>query len=638
VATPIDLTPAPAATPAAPTPTQTAQTTSTQAGQNPPTVGAPQGPTGLFTVDQTTEAAAKEVQNANINTAAVWDQINKQQAIVDRYTTGDLKQDAIANPQTLASANATLQTLQNSLSSAQQRVETANAAYSTSLTNAIKANQVDPSQVALAKAQADAATSNADTAAKQVQVLQDGAPSQRALVSAQAGQAAATAAANQASADATKLKAGPEADQLKAQAAALDAQAKSTLDQLPGLIEKTKADTSLTVAQAGLTDANSDLAKANTVKVGADTDLVKAQTDYQKATTTGLLPAQVVETQARAGSEAATAQATLEGIQQKKLGPAYGLQDQIDAINKIAGQVFGPGGTGDPNHANDLLQQYVTATLGGTTIGAASAAAANAQQNIFGTQAAMQNQQVQAAASRANQYAGLAGTTLGQLSQLNQYAPKGSTAMAGAFRGVMDEMAQRLQAPQFQAPQAPQAPELPTFLQGFTAGHRAASATAAQAVSAAGGGQGGGAPPINININGQPAGGAGPPSPYSGPMAIDPSTGQPWATPTGMPGAAYMDYRPGTRDWPAGPPQPLASGSGAPQGGAPQPTVSPQSNAGGQTPQQAFNAGFASNAPTLPNYLNSLTNPMSMLTTAQGLANYNQGPGNGTPQAGSLYY
>src|SRR5262245_42610159 len=66
---------APAPAQPAPTPQQTAQATAAAGGQQTPQIGTGQGPGGLFTVDQTTAQAAKDVQDANVQVAAIWQQI-----------------------------------------------------------------------------------------------------------------------------------------------------------------------------------------------------------------------------------------------------------------------------------------------------------------------------------------------------------------------------------------------------------------------------------------------------------------------------------------------------------------------------------------------------------------------------------
>src|SRR5215471_12059524 len=182
-----------------------------------PSLGYPQGPGGQYTVDQILAGSDQELQQANVQVAEIWDQIRQQQSVLDRaqqaVAGGDVTQQGA-----LTAATSQINTLYTSLSQAEQRVETANAARATTLQKAIDSNQLTPSQVDLAKAQTAKASADADTAKAQAQVLTDGAPGQRALVAAQAGQASAAAAAQQATADATRLKAGPEADQLKAQA------------------------------------------------------------------------------------------------------------------------------------------------------------------------------------------------------------------------------------------------------------------------------------------------------------------------------------------------------------------------------------------------------------------------------------
>jgi hypothetical protein len=54
---------------------------------------------------------------------------------------------------------------------------------------------------------------------------------------------------------------------------------------------------------------------------------------------------------------------------------------------------------------------------------------------------------------------------LGTLAGMNANAPAGSTAMAGAFGDVMNQMQSRLQSPQFAGPATPTAPDLPALLQ-----------------------------------------------------------------------------------------------------------------------------------------------------------------------------
>jgi hypothetical protein len=508
--------------------------------QTAPAVGKPQGPSGMYTVDQSTAAAAAEVQAANVQVADIWSKVHDAQANVDKLQNDPA---TVANPQQLTAATSTLNTLYNTLSSAEQRIQTANAAYSTSLGKAIDQNLVDPSQIDLVKSQASKADADAATARAQAQVLTDGAPGQRALVAAQAGQASASAAAQQATADATTAKTPAEVQQLQAQASALTAQANQTNALLPGLIDKQKAEVGLTQAQTGLTGAQSDLAQAQAGQAQANAGLINAQTAQTTAQTGTLLPAQAQLATAQAGlagtqgtNQLSQAAQNLAGIQQNLLGPMYGLQDRLNAIRSIQQQVFGPGGSGDPSEANDLLNQFTTASIAGTTPYAANVAAANAGLTAFGTQAGMYNAAQQALASRANALAGLGGNVLSTLGTMNANAPAGSTAMAGAFRDVMNyALNQQQQAQQQQAqafggtPQQPTAPALPALLQRLAPGPGGPPPMP----SAPGAGGPGGAQPMPNMPPGAPGiGGAQPmpnpagaaaPAPQASPMPFNPA-------------------------------------------------------------------------------------------------------------------
>jgi len=497
----------PAVNAASPVPAPAAVSNPATPAPTAPALGQP-GTGGQYTVDQILAGSDQELNQANQDVAKLWDQIRPLQGTVQglqqQAAAGDITKQAA-----LAAATSQLNTLYTSLSQAMQRVETANASRQQTLQKAIDSNQLTPSQVDLAKAQTTKAGADADLARTQGDVLQQGSQGQRDLVAAQAGLASQQGLLQQAQADAVNAKTPAEKAQLEAQANALQAQANQTNTLLPGLVAKQTAETGLTQAQTGLTDANSDLARANASKVGADAD-------YQRAVTGSLLPAQVGLTTAQAGlagaqgtSQLAGAASQLAGIQQNLLGPGlYGLQDKLNAIRAIQQQVFGPGGSGDPGEANDLLQQYATASISGTTPYEANVAAANAGLTAFGTQASLANAAQQAAASRANAYTGFGGNVLGTLAQMNANAPAGSTAMAGAFGDVMNQMQQRLQAPQFAGPTMPTAPQLPALLQKLAPG--AAGAPGATPAVNANSAVVPAAPqtsaPVTINIGGQAQG------------------------------------------------------------------------------------------------------------------------------------
>jgi len=499
----------------------------------PPSVGAPQGAGGMFTVDQATEQTAKEVQQANVDVTKIWDQVSAAKKTYD-----DLQaQGAAANPASVSAAASTLNAAYSTLSAAQQRVETANAAYSTSLTNAMKL--VDPNQVGLVQAQIAQADANAKQAGANAQVLLEGADTQKQKVAAEAGLASSQAAQAQAQADAINAKTPAEANQLNAQAALYGQQSNQIQQLLPGLVAKQQADNTLTQHQVSLTDATSDYYQANASKATADANLSNAQA-------TQTIPAQAGLYGAQAGYYGAETGATQAKTQQGLLGPAYGLADQVDYLKKyviptIQSQVFGPGGSGNVQDANDLLDQFTRATIGGTTPYAASVAAANYGQNIYGTQASMYNAAQQALASRANALSSLGGNILGTLGTMNANAPAGSTAMAAAFRDVMNYAgAQQQQAQQQFAQQLgfgqgagglqqPKAPALPAYLQQF--GNTAGAGVGGTPTNA----------PVTINIGGPQGGAPGAPAaPPAAPAA--PATPPVPATPPG----GFAAQQPGT--------------------------------------------------------------------------------------------
>jgi hypothetical protein len=588
--------PAPAPAPAAATPTGPAAGPPSPGGLN----------AGGYTVAQITAQSDQELLQANADVAKLWEGINAQRQAVADLQAGGLAADPTGSK--LQNATSQLNSQYSTLSAAMQRVETANASRATTLQKAIDAATLDPSQVDLAKAQASKATSDSDLSKTQRDVLDKGSQGQRDLVAAQATQASATAAASLATAAATTAKTPAEIDQLKAQARALGAQADQTEQLLPGLIEKQKAETGLTVAQTDLTGSQSSLAKAQAGQADAQSGLIKAQTKQTAATTDTLLPAQAGLATAQAGLATAQAASTTADIQKGLQGPTYGLQDQLKAILQIHDQIFGPGGSGTPDQrkqqANDLLEQYFNATVGGTTPYAASVAAANAGLTAYGTQMSGTNALQAAQASRANAYAGLAGTELGTLAGMNAYAPKGSTAMAGAYRSLMDDMAQRLGAPQFAAAPIPNAPALPAYLQGFAnpAGPGGAAPAgfmdtpAGRAAMAA-------ANPSLLATPGRPATApttAGAPPPAT-PVATNGAGPAPGSNYPG--GVAYTG---GVPPWLAqpGPSMPASIANYAQPGGA-------------VSPQQAFTQGFQANTPALPNVLSmyglNMPSPMQML-------------------------
>ena len=505
--------PAPAA-PAAPSPAAPAATTPAPAATTPTTsIGAPQGvdaqgnPTGQYTVAQILAPFDTEYQQASQAVLDANDRINGRHGAKDAngnplpdISGSGEGNNAIANPQAYS---ADLQ----AYSAAATRLAAANTNRANALNTAIQKQEITPTQVEVAQAQAKAFTAAAAKSDEETQILKDGADSQKQLVIATG--AKTVAEAQLAAANAAKAAATTPADVALATSQANQAQAVAdTTRQMADVnAKKVAADTTLTQHQVGLTDNQSDYYKSLGAEATPHAAYEDAQTAYQKALVPGAPALQAAQTQQAAGAGAqaqATAQATLESILQKQQGPTYGLQGQLPIVQQVLQNVFhNPANVGKSTDelnsmADDLYRQYTVATLGGTTIGQGAAATATAQQNNFATQMGGVNALQGAMASRANQFAQMGGNVLGTLAGMNYYAPKGSSAGAGAYQAMMDQMAQRLAGPQFAPVQLPQPPPLPTFLQAFAAGHQAGTAQA----TAQGNGQ---SPTINVNVNGQPA-------------------------------------------------------------------------------------------------------------------------------------
>lgn len=602
-------TPPPTSTAPPATPAQSAQGSAASAAQTPPAIGAPsgqlgpgqQGPapvvgqggyTGMYTPDQGTAQAAAAVQQANLNVAAAYQAIQDQQQKVDAARALSIGEDP--NGVKMQAAQSGLNAAYAQLSQAEDSLSTANTTYATSLNKF-----TDPQALAQAK-QATAAAQEAD--ARRALLTDDTPGGQRALNAAQAGAASAKAAADQASADAIRAKTPDEQRTLQAQADLYHQQASQISAQIgtpdnPGpLIRKANEEVNTQIATTGQVQSQTELNKATATRQNADANLSNAQADAQRALIAAGYPAaQTAQAQGAAAQSQATAAQTLEDIQAKKLGPAYGLDDKMKAaVAAIQNHIFGPGGTGNVQDANDLLGQFLTATLGGTNVFEASKAAAGQESINYGTQMAGVNALQAAQANRAGTLGSLTGNTLGTLAGMNAYAPKGSDAMAQAFAGVMGAMANKLTGPQFGPVQIPNPPPLPGFLAGFAAGHQAGSGQAAAQGAGTGGGQA--APTVNINVNGQPSGGPGVGATFN-----------PQASTAAMNAAGFMDTPQGRAA--------MVGGTGA--GPTPAP-VAPAAPAGPASPNPY--ASYSSPPPInqdVPSFLGqyglNLPNPMAVL-------------------------
>ena len=472
----------------------------TQPQANP--IGAPQGANGTYTVQQITAASDAEVLQAQQNATAIWAQIQPLQQQASSLQ-NELQQtpDPIKQ-QTLTAITNNLNNLYNNYSVAETTLAQAQQRRADSLTTAQKNGIVDPAQADLLAAETDKAGKDANYASVQADVLKNGAQGARDLVAAQAGYQNALAAASKQTAPAQADYYNGLANQAQAQADTIAKQGGVYVAQAQQIQDLISPQSDLMKAQAAANTASSRLSEAQAADVSAKTQAG-----------VGLLGGQTAA-QYGAGAQAASVAGT------NLLGPLYGLQDRLQAIRDIHDQFFGPGSGLTPEdatkQANSAMQDYFQSSVAGTTPYAASVAAANAGLTQFGTQASMYNAAQSALASRANALAGLGGNVLSTLGTMNANAPAGSTAMAAAFKNVMDyALAQQGQAAQqaaqqFGGPvQQPSAPALPPLLQKLA-------------------GVGGGAPTA-----GAPAPAGGMPMPAVNPAPVVPGQPNPAGPATG---------------------------------------------------------------------------------------------------------
>src|SRR5215472_1970720 len=485
--------------------------------KNPPTTqtqtGPVQGPTQVPDITKQDAAYQAVVQTARDDIdRARQDVLTINQNITDTQNKINALQGGTADPG-FPALQSSLTSLYNQQSQAQLKLATSSQTFADVATKAIDSASLTGVTADKAKADAAQANAEADYARAQADVLTKGSPSQIALAENEAAEHAAAGRLDDANAGRIKALQPAEVDQLNAQVGQLKAQATS----LQAQADRDKA-------TAGLTDTQNQLAQAKVATAGraaeATTQSLEAQAAVDKNKVQGLPTAEQQQainqlavgqaqanvglTNAQAGAQQANAAATNAGVQQKLLGPAYGLDMQIDAIRKIQQQVFGPGGSGNPQDADGLLQQFFTASVGGTTIADAAKAAAQQQGANYQTQMGGVNALQSAMASRAKAFGSMAGSALGQMAQMNAYAPRGSTAGAAAYREVMDDMASRLASSQFAPVQLPQSPDLPQFLQAFTAGNQIGKQQGAAAAQQQNQGQQGQNPTISINVNRDP--------------------------------------------------------------------------------------------------------------------------------------
>jgi len=385
------------------------------------------------------------------------------------------------------SAMATWTAAQNNIIRGQESI-------ANTIQKAIDSKSLEPQWQGLAdKYTADAAEARQKTADAAA-----AAPGERALVVAQAtAQAANASLAN-------------------AQASNLAALQPATIANLTGQANQANASAASLMAQAGKTDVET---KKALIDLGVEPRAAEATTGTLEANRAiaerNLANLPTPEQAGRiteagiAGTQATTAQ-TQATTAKAQLGPTFGLQQQIDAIKQISDQMRNgaiPLGA-DPSSAiqnmNDSLNCYLQATIGGTTVSAASQAAQTAQENLRQQDITQRQQDTTLQGQGISGAASAFGSAISPLIGAVKDLPAGSTALGPAAASMFAPFLAAAGGGLVKPPAQVAAPALPPFMQNFTGG----------------GGGGGQAPqtsaPVTINIGGGGAGVA-PPAPAGAP-------------------------------------------------------------------------------------------------------------------------
>ncbi|MPZ68599.1 MAG: hypothetical protein GEU71_03620 [Actinobacteria bacterium] len=178
-----------------------------------------------------------------------------------------------------------------------------------------------------------------------------------------------------------------------------------------------------------------------------------------------------------------------ESVEAAKMGGLYGLQDRIDEIKRQIAS-----GTLKPEDGDALLNDYINATIAGTTPFEARTTRAQEETQRIGQRLSQRGQDVDLAGTQTSTLGSFGSSIFGQLANLNQYAEPGTSGGAAAFRSAVDYM--KGQFPE--APAPVEVPGVPAFLPGGQGGGQAAGSV----VINIGGGGGGGQPAPQTQVGG----------------------------------------------------------------------------------------------------------------------------------------
>lgn len=485
-------------------------------------IAAPTGPPSF------TSTPAGGIDVTNITDPATRSLITSLSGQVDGYagqlaTIGDnYKQQAdrlAAMDQTdpgYASQVRLVDSLANSWASVQNNYAKAIDTRAQTIQKAIDNRWIQGAQQDLWTAQAEKDRADAAKSAADVQIAQGNAGPQRDLLIAQSTAATAQAALNNAQANNLTQKTPAEIQQLQAatnqanaNAAALNAQAAKTAqetrtaaaqaDVAPRAAEAT---TSTLESQATVQRANAGVAPRS---AEATTGTLEAQRGIQERNLANMPTPDLAEASNVAAvqqQQAGAAQATAN-VGKTVLGPAFGLQQQMDAIKQIADNMRNgsiPLGT-DPSSAiqnmNDMLNRYLQATLGGTTVTAASQQAQQAQENLRQQDITQRQQDTTLQGQGMSGAASAFGSAISPLIGAVKDLPAGSTALGPAAAAMFAPFLAAAGGGLVKPPPSVAAPALPPFMQNFLGGGGQAGSGQAPQTSA----------PVTINIGGGGGGG-----------------------------------------------------------------------------------------------------------------------------------
>lgn len=318
-------------------------------------------------------------------------------------------------------------------------------------------------QARVSQAQADVAAATTPQQIQQAQVALDQARAAAQTAAATAAVAPRVAEAGDTSAEQdaalktyqTEVARATTPDEINAahqkylQAVATTSQQQSLATQQAALAsvapDKAQADLRQAQANADLTRASVEDAQRRLRQAPSDSDAARSiqlelqakqaaldtanqQLDLARRTA----DATVAQVGANVASTQAGTQSTLQGIEQRRLGTLYGIQDRMQQVHNLlsSGQI-------DPAEATQLMHDYTTTAVQGTT---------PFELGKFQTETATtrRGQDAQIAAQKMSDYTSGLGSVMREFNAMNAAAPPGSDVAGRGFLDAMNMFTDRL--------------------------------------------------------------------------------------------------------------------------------------------------------------------------------------------------